>query len=157
MMKLFARNGHGAFVDAGWNDYDLEVRPNPWTRIELKTADEEHEANKIKNHVLARVKLTRIARLALVAGALGSVVVAIAGVPELALGLGALTIAGAICLGAEMIKSGRIAYRAAEECATELNLAPLGTPIRQASTAEVAESARKPASAQLASQERIAE
>ena len=47
MLKLFARSGHGAIVDAGWNDYDLEVRPNPWTRIELKTADEEHEAGKV--------------------------------------------------------------------------------------------------------------
>jgi len=70
MQKLFARTGHAASVDAGWNDYDLEVRPNPWTRIELKTADEEHGGNKLKNHVLARVKLTRIAILALAAGAL---------------------------------------------------------------------------------------
>src|SRR5260370_31368335 len=71
MLKLSARTGHAASVDAGWNDYDLEVRPNPWTRIELKTADEEHGGNKLKNHVLARVKLTRVAILALAAGALG--------------------------------------------------------------------------------------
>ena len=69
MLKLFARSGHGAVVDAGWNDYDLEVRPNPWTRIELKTADEEHEAGKVTNHVLARIKFTRISTMALAAGA----------------------------------------------------------------------------------------
>src|SRR5208282_5717064 len=70
MLKLFARSGHGAIVEAGWNDYDLEVRPNPWARIELKTADEEHEAGKVTNHVLARIKSTRITKLALAAGVL---------------------------------------------------------------------------------------
>ena len=155
MQKLFARTGHAASVDAGWNDYDLEVRPNPWTKIELKTADEEHGGNKLKNHVLARVKLTRIAILALAAGVLGVVVAAAAGSPELALGLGALTAAGAICVMAEMLAAGRIAYRAAEECATELNLTPLGKMLTQPSLEEAASSERKPA--QLASQERIAE
>ncbi len=72
MQKLFARTGHAARVDAGWNDYDLEVRPNPWTRVELKTADEEHGGNKLKNHVLARVKITRIAKLALAGSGGGS-------------------------------------------------------------------------------------
>jgi hypothetical protein len=155
MQKLFARTGHAASVDAGWNDYDLEVRPNPWTKIELKTADEEHGGNKLKNHVLARVKLTRIAILALAAGVLGVVVAGLAGSPELALGLAALTAAGAICVMAEMVAAGRIAYRAAEECATELNLTPLGKLLRQPSAEEAMASERKPA--QLASQERIAE
>ncbi len=153
MMKLFARNGHGAVVDAGWNDYDLEVRPNPWTRIEFKTADEEHEANKLKNHVLARVKLTRIAKMSLAASTVGALAMAAAGFPELALALGALTLAGAISLVAEMVRSGQIAYRAVEECATELNLAPLGKLLRQP-RAEVTATARKPAEAQLAAQER---
>jgi len=157
MLKLFARSGHGAIVDAGWNDYDLEVRPNPWTRIELKTADEEHEAGKVTNHVLARIKSTRISRLALAAGALSAAVVAIAVLPEMALGLGALTMAGAVCLVSEMVESGRIAHRATEECATELNLAPLGVLVRQASGAQAAAAGRKPAGAQLASQERIAD
>src|SRR5271156_2075032 len=116
MLKLFARTGHGAVIDAGWNDYDLEVRPNPWTRIELKTADEEHEAGKVTNHVLARIKFTRISTIALAAA------VAIAGLPEIALGLGALTMAGAVCIAAEMVAAARVAYRATEECATELNL-----------------------------------
>jgi len=157
MLKLFARGGHGAIVDAGWNDYDLEVRPNPWTRIELKTADEEHEAGKVTNHVLARIKSTRITRLALAAGVLSAAVVAIAGLPEIALGLGALTMAGAVCIVAEMVESGKLAHRATEECATELNLAPLGVLVRQASGAQAAAAARKPAGAQLASQERIAD
>jgi hypothetical protein len=157
LMRLFARTGHGAIVDAGWNDYDLDVRPNPWTRIELKTADEEHEAGKVTNRVLARIKLTRISLMALAAGVVTTAAAAIAGPPEIALGLGALTIAGAICIVAEMIEAGRLAYRATEECATELNLAPLGVLIRQPATAEATADARKPVPAQLASQERIAE
>ncbi|MGA3229042.1 MAG: glycosyltransferase [Candidatus Binatus sp.] len=157
MLKLFARSGHSAIVDAGWNDYDLEVRPNPWTRIELKTADEEHEAGKVTNHVLARIKSTRITRLALAAGALSAAVAAIAGLPEIALGLGALTMAGAVCIAAEMAETGRIAHRATEQCATELNLAPLGVLVRQASGTQAVAAARKPAGAQLASQERIAD
>jgi hypothetical protein len=157
MLKLFARTGHGAIVDAGWNDYDLEIRPNPWTRVELKSADEEHEAGKVTNHVLARVKLARVAKLALAAGVVSAAIVALAGLPEIALGLGALTMAGAVCIAAEMAEAGRIAYRATEECATELNLAPLGVLLRQPSTADAAASVRKPARVQLASQERIAD
>jgi glycosyltransferase involved in cell wall biosynthesis len=155
MLKLFARSGFCAVVDPGWNDYDLELRPNPWTRIELKTADEEHEAGKVTNRVLVRIKSTRMTRMALAAGAASVAVAVIAGLPELALGLGALTIAGAVCIAAEMAEAGRVAHRATEQCATELNLAPLGVLIRQPSIAQAAASARKPARAQLASQERI--
>ena len=134
MLKLFARSGHGAVVDAGWNDYDLEVRPNPWTRIELKTADEEHEAGKVTNRVLVRIKSTRLTKLALAVGAISAGFAAIAGLPEIALGLGALTMAGAVCIAAEMVEAGRVAHRATEQCAIELNLAPLGVLIRQPST-----------------------
>ncbi len=157
MLKLFTRTGHGAIIDAGWNDYDLEVRPNPWTRIELKTADEEHEAGKVTNHVLARIKFTRLSMMALAAGVVGAVAVAIAGLPEIALGLGALTMAGAVCIAAEMVEAARLAHRATEECATELNLAPLGVLIRQPSSAAIAAGEREQSRAQLASQDRIAE
>ena len=157
MLKLFARTGHGAVIDAGWNDYDLEVHPNPWTRIELKTADEEHEAGKVTNHVLARVKLTRISKMALAAGVASAAVVAIAGPPEIALSLAALTVAGAVCIAAKMVEAGRLVHRATEECATELNLAPLGVLIRKPAMAEVAAAARKPAPVRVASQERIVE
>jgi O-antigen biosynthesis protein len=157
LMKLFERTGHGAIVEAGWHDYDLDVRPNPWTRIELKTADEEHEAGKVTNRVLARIKLARISTIALVAGAVSVAAAVIAGLPEIALGLSALTVAGAICIGSEMVDAGRIAYRATEECATELNLAPIGVLIRQPSAANASINANKPAPAPLASQERIAE
>ena len=157
MLKLFVRNRHAAIVDTGWNDYDLELRTNPWTRVELKTADEEHEGTKLKNHVLARIKLTRITKLALAAGAACAVAVAAAGFPELALGIGALTIAGAVCVVGEMVEAGRIAYRAVEECAAELNLTPLGKPVRKVVGVEATVDSRRNVGAQMAAQERIGE
>ncbi len=153
MLKLFARSGYGPIVDPGWNDYDLELRLNPWTRIELKTADEEHEAGKVTNRVLVRLKSTRITKIALAAGTLSAGFAAIAGLPEIALGLGALTIAGAVCIASEMIEAGRTAHRATEHCATELNLAPLGVLILEPSTAEATASARKPAPAAVAARD----
>ena len=152
VVKLFARTGHAAIVDPGWNDFDLEVRPSPWTRVELKTADEEHGGMKLKNIVVARIKTTRMTKLALAAGAVSAAAVTLAGLPEIALGLGALTIAGAICAAGAMFEAGRIAYRAIEECATELNLSPLGTPVRARSRAAVAAGAEKSVGAPISAQ-----
>ncbi|MDO8433958.1 MAG: glycosyltransferase [Candidatus Binatus sp.] len=154
VVKLFARTGHPAIVDAGWNDFDLEVHPSPWTRIELKTADEEHGGMKLKNIVVARIRTTRLTELALAAGALSAAIAALAGLPEIALGLGALTIAGAICVGGAMIEAGRIAYRAIEECATELNLSPLGKPVRERSRVAVEAAANNPVAVRIDAQER---
>jgi len=132
MLKTFARVGHPVAIDQGWNDYDAELRPNVWTRIELKTADEEHGGNRVTNRVVARVRLTKLSHYALGAGATLVAAAGFAGVPELALGLAALTIAGAICLASAMIEAGNGAYRAVENCAAELNLMPMGKPVREA-------------------------
>ena len=32
-------------ADPGWNDYDLEIQPDSWTRLRIKTAEEEHEGS----------------------------------------------------------------------------------------------------------------
>ena len=154
--KLFARTGHPAVADSGWNDFDLEVRPNAWTRIELKTADEEHSGSRIKTLVEARIRPTRMTMYALAVGAVCAGAVAIASLPEIALALGALTIAGGICALAEMVDAGRVAYRAVEQCATELNLTPLGTPVRAGARMADAVGAPKPVGS-IAAQERIAE
>jgi glycosyltransferase involved in cell wall biosynthesis len=130
LLKLFTRSGHPVAIDQGWHDYDLELRPNPWTRVELKTADEEHEGTRLKNHVIARVRLGRISQLGLAAGGLLAGAAALAGLPGTALGLGALTAAAALSAGVQMIDAGRVAYRAVEQCASDLNLIPLGEPIR---------------------------
>ncbi|HVA80442.1 MAG TPA: glycosyltransferase, partial [Candidatus Binataceae bacterium] len=72
MMKLVARDGPRAVIDRGWNDYDLELRPNLWTRVEIKTADEEHEGAMLKNHVVARMRLSRACGFGLAAALVGA-------------------------------------------------------------------------------------
>ncbi len=146
MLKLFARGGYPAAIDPGWNDYDLELRPDPWTRVEMKTADEEHGGKRLKNHVVARVRLSRKSRIGLAAGLGGAAATAAIGLPAVALGLGALTAAGATCAMLAMAGSAGFAYRAIEESAAELNLTPLGKPTRAAKRASAAAPAgRKPA------------
>jgi glycosyltransferase involved in cell wall biosynthesis len=131
MLKLFARSGHPAIIDRGWSDYDLELRPDPWTRVEIKTADEEHGGTRLKNQVLARVRLSRLSQIGLAAGLGGAGAAAVLGLPGLTLGLGALTLGAAACAMVQMVGAGRVVYRAVEQCAAELNLTPLGKPTRE--------------------------
>ena len=49
LVKLFTRAAMPVRVDSGWNDYDLEIQPDSWTRVRIKTADEEHEGGKLQN------------------------------------------------------------------------------------------------------------
>ncbi|HXW85618.1 MAG TPA: glycosyltransferase [Candidatus Binataceae bacterium] len=130
MMKLFARTRHPAIIEPGWRDYDLEVRPDALTRIEIKTADEEHEGTRLKNHVLARVRLRRHTTVALAVGVVASTATAALAAPGLSLILAALTLGGALSAVIKMVYAGRLAYRATEECASELALTPLGRPVR---------------------------
>jgi O-antigen biosynthesis protein len=155
MLKLFARAGRAVAIDSGWNDYDAELRPDAWTRVELKTADEEHGGNRITNRVVARVRLTRLSHYALGAGAALAAVAMLAGALEVGLGLLALTIAGGVCLAGAMVEAGAVAYRAIENCAAELNLMPMGQPVREAQAAPQAVPAPKPAVAPV--RERAAE
>jgi len=127
--KLFARAGHAMVFDGGWNDYDLEVRPDVWTRIELKTADEEHPGGKLKNHVMARIRLSRLTQRVLIAGAAGAIVTALFGMSVASLVLAGLTLMAAAFALSEAVEAGRMAYRAIESGASELNLTPLGVPI----------------------------
>ncbi|HVN63505.1 MAG TPA: glycosyltransferase, partial [Candidatus Binataceae bacterium] len=72
MLKLFARMGQPAVINHGWNDFDLELRPNLWTRVEIRTADEEHSGLRLKNHVSGRIRLTRVTLAALAGGLLAA-------------------------------------------------------------------------------------
>lgn len=135
LVQFFARLGHPVIADRGWNDFDLEVRPDPWTRLEIKTADEEHEGGRLKNHVLARVRLSRVGPLALAAGFAAAALSGLWGWPAVAVALGELTLVGAAFVLSEVVESGRLAYRAIEQCAAELDLTPLGKPTAAASAA----------------------
>ena len=126
LTKFFAKSGHPSMIESGWHDYDLEVRPSPFTTVEIKTADEEHEQGKLKNHVAAHIRMSRLSAIALATGALSAAATAALALPILALGLSGLTVVFAVCVVAAMVESGRLAYRAVEECASELNLIPLG-------------------------------
>ncbi len=142
LVKLFARRGRPVIVDQGWNDHDLEVRPDAWTRIEIKTADEEHEGGRLKNHVLARVRLSAMTSLPLIAMAIATCATAWWGLPTLALALCELTMVGAAFALSELIESARLAHSAIEQCAAELELIPLGKPTAAARRAAAAAAER---------------
>jgi O-antigen biosynthesis protein len=135
LTKLFQKSGTPSIIESGWKDYDLEVRPSPFTIVEIKTADEEHEAGKLKNHVAARVKMSKLSSAAIVIGIVATIATTALGISVLAIGLSALTLMFMACVGVAMIQSGRLVYRAVEECAAELNLYPLGTLIERAPAA----------------------
>ncbi len=135
LSRFFARAGQPSTIEPGWKDYDLEVRPSPFTIVELKTADEEHEAGKLKNHVAAGVRMSDFSRAVLAMGVIAALGAAALSVPMLAVGLAALTAMFGACVAAAMAQSGRLAWRAIEECAAELDLIPLGTPVSPARVA----------------------
>lgn len=135
LVQLLSRLGYPVIGDSGWNDFDLEVRPDPWTRLEIKTADEEHEGGRLKNHVLARVRLSPLGPLALAAGFAAAALSGLAGWPAVGVVLGELTLMGAAVVLSEVVESGRLAYRAIEQCAAELGLMPLGKPTSAARAA----------------------
>jgi O-antigen biosynthesis protein len=138
LIRLFSRAGVVSVADQGWSDFDLEIRPDPWTRIRFKTADEEHEGGRLKNHILMRVRLSVLTRCGLVLGAVGVILAAMLDLPGMAATLTALTLAGALCAISQAVESGRLAYHAVEQCAAELSLVPLGKPTRAAAAAPVA-------------------
>jgi hypothetical protein len=126
--RRFSRAGLAVTHDPGWNDFDLEVRPDPWTRLHFKTADEEHEGARLKNHVAVRVRLSLLTLMGLALAAGATVLCAAMGLSVMAAVLTALTMASAMCAVSQAVESGRLAYQAVEQCAHELNLIPLGTP-----------------------------
>ena len=130
--RLFAKLGHPAAASQGWNDVDLTVRPDMWTRIDFKTADEEHEGTRLKNHVAARIRLSIPTLAALAIGVSGFAVAAVLGFEAIAFAMGVVTAGVSICAASEAVRSGRLAYRALEQSAAELNLIPLGQPLRAA-------------------------
>jgi glycosyltransferase involved in cell wall biosynthesis len=134
---FFAKIGRPAIVDSGWNDFDLAAKPDPWTRLEIRTADEEHSGMRLKTMVSARVRLSALARIGLGGLAALTVGAVMLGFPNAAIGLAAILGAAAVCAASETIETGRVAYRVIEQCALELNLIPLGTPTLAAQRARV--------------------
>jgi O-antigen biosynthesis protein len=127
LATLFARGGHPARIGSGFDDFDLVVESGRFTRLEIRSADEEHEGGRLKNHLAARLRVSRLARTALAATAVGSLAAAAMGLDDIAFVLGAVAIGAATCAASEGLENTRMAYRAIEQCASDLGLAPLGT------------------------------
>ena len=155
MARHFSRAGLAATHDPGWNDFDLEVRPDPWTRLRFKTADEEHEAARLKNHIAVRVRMSRLTLAGLAIGVGGAVLCAALGHSLMAAVLTALTMAGAMCAVSQAVESGRLAYQVVEQCAHELNLIPLGKPTAAARRAVAMAAAASAAAEPIASSAKL--
>ena len=152
LVRLLTRAGMPVRVDSGWNDYDLEIQPDSWTRVRIKTADEEHEGGKVKTLVQAQVRFSSLSKILIGLGAAAVVVAALIGSTSMMLTLGGLALVIAAVALSEGVESGRLAYRAVEQGAAELGLIPLGTP-----TPTAPEPATVPAAApaaELATEER---
>lgn len=128
LVRLFTRAGMPVRVDSGWNDYDLEVQPNSWTRIRIKTADEEHEGGKYKTLVQAQVRFSILSKTMVGLSAAAVVVTALLGSLSMLLTVGGLLAVIVALAASEGIESGRLAYRAIEQSAAELGVIPLGIP-----------------------------
>jgi hypothetical protein len=126
---FFAKSGRPTLIDRGWNDFDIAVKPDSWTRLEIRTADEEHSGMRLKTMVAARVRFSALAQGGLAALAIASVSLALAGFAGAAAALAAVLGGAAVCAAAELIETGRLAYRVVEQSALELGLVPLRQPI----------------------------
>jgi hypothetical protein len=132
LIKLFARAGMPVRVDSGWNDYDLEIQPDSWTRVRIKTAEEEHPGGKYKVVAQALVRFSPLSRIMLAASAAAAGAAIFLGSSAVVLTLVGLAVVCASLAASEGIESGRLAYWAIEQCAGELGVIPLGKPIAAA-------------------------
>jgi glycosyltransferase involved in cell wall biosynthesis len=150
LVKLFTRAAMPVRVDSGWNDYDLEIQADSWTRLRIKTADEEHEGGKLKTIVQAQIRLSLLSKLVLGLSTLAAAAAALMlGTPPIDLALAGMALIVALLVLNEAVDSGRKAYWAIEQCAADLGLIPLGLP-----PAQLPESVPAGASAELVSEKR---
>jgi len=52
----------GTAIDSGWSDWDVEVHPHPWTRLQVCTVQEDHGGRKHLIRVRYRLRPTPFAR-----------------------------------------------------------------------------------------------
>jgi len=69
----------------------------------------------------------------------GFAVAAVLGLDAIAFAMGVVTAGVSICAASEAVGTGRLAYRALEQSAAELNLIPLGQPLRAATHTQARE------------------
>src|SRR5258708_33109574 len=104
------------------------LEPGALTRVEIKTADEEHSGNRMKNHVAIRARLTGLTRIGLAISATAAAIATAMGAETLGLTLAAVTAGVTICAASELVETLRLAYRIVEQSASGLGLVPLSEP-----------------------------
>jgi glycosyltransferase involved in cell wall biosynthesis len=127
--RLFGSLNRPVVTDNGWNDFDLRVEVNPWTRIQVRTAEEELGGLELKTNVEARLRLSIGARAGLGASALGAAIASLLGSPLMAVAFGIVLAATMIGVVGGLAEAKNLAYHSIEQCAGELNLVPLGKPV----------------------------
>lgn len=128
LRKRFRSLGRPVVAASGWNDYDLALEANPWTRIELRTAEEELGGLELKTNIAARLRLSLGARAALGACVLLAVTASLLGTPLTAAALWIAAACAGIAATVGVSRGARLAYHVIEQCAADLNLVPLGKP-----------------------------
>jgi len=133
LRRLFTSLGCPVVADCGWNDFDLLVEANRWTRIQFATAEEELGGLELKTNVAAKLRLSTWARVGL-----GACLIAAATASLFASALAVVTLSivvagAAISVITRLAEGASLAYHAIEQCAAELNLVPLGKPAAPAS------------------------
>lgn len=124
--RLLAQSGRPATPEPGWSDADLVLEPGALTRIEIKTADEEHSGNRMKNHVAIRARLHGTTWVGITGAILTTAAAAAFGIPDIAIACAMVAGGLSVCAVGEVIGSMRRAYRVVEHAAEELALVPLG-------------------------------
>lgn len=124
--------GRPATPDPGWRDADLVLEPGALTRVEIKTADEEHSGGRLKNHVAIRARLAGLTRVGLALSVGAAAGAAILGEGAAAAAFSLVAVGLTVCAVSEVIETLRLAYRVVEQSAAELGLTPLGNPTRAA-------------------------
>ncbi|MBV8358072.1 MAG: glycosyltransferase, partial [Deltaproteobacteria bacterium] len=149
LRRFFASRVRPVVADTGWKDFDLLVEANPWSRIQFKTADEELGGRELRTNVAARLRMSTGAHVGLGACAIGAATSLFLGPPIAAVALCLVTAVITICAISGLAEAANLAYHAVEQCAGELNLIPLGKPVKSATTSSVqaAANSERPAEA----------
>jgi len=127
--RTFAALGRPVLPDSGWKDFDLLVKPDWWTRIEVRTADEELGGMNLRTNVAARIRLSLASWAAATGCAIATATAAMFGAPLTAAIAGLAAAGVGLCAVCQLVENCRFAYRVVEQCAGELSLVPLGKPI----------------------------
>jgi glycosyltransferase involved in cell wall biosynthesis len=149
LRRLFASLGQPVITDSGWNDFDILVEPNPWARLYFRTAEEELGGLQLKTNIAARVRLSTRARVGLAGSIMAASIAWLLASPVAAMTMSALAAGLAISLVSGLVETASLAYYAVEQCASELNLVPLGKLLPPPSPSPITASAdqKRPAEA----------